>query len=396
MQAIFAERQPDFSALVLSGANIDHLDPDGIERFRSLWHRKSGNGELLKLPAVRLLADAELIDHAGSVTVAALVLLGKEAAIRRHLAPAELIFEYRSRLSSIPYQQRKEYRQGYLLYDDEVWNLINLRNEVQPVRDGMVITQVPAFNEEVVREALLNAVCHRDYRNGESILVRQYPLRLEVESPGGFPDSITPETVLQRQYRRNRLLADALQKAGLIERSSQGVDKMFRLMVTEGKRRPDYGGSDANRVLLRLDCSLQDTDFASFMARVARHEELNLDLYDFLLLEEMHRRKVRKADDRVQRLLQLGLLEKVGRTRGAHYTLSLKWGTVHPPASGREADRQALLDYLDQHGTATFHEFAQRLFHLTRGRLQWLLRDLQSAGRIRFVGTRRSGHWEKV
>src|SRR5262249_136758 len=129
LQAIFAERQPDFSALVLSGATIDDLDPAGIERFRSLWHRKSGNGELLRL-AVPLLADAELIDHRGSVTVAALVLLGKEAAIRRHLAQAELIFEYRSKPSSIPYQQRKEYRQGYLLYDDELWNQINLRNEV--------------------------------------------------------------------------------------------------------------------------------------------------------------------------------------------------------------------------------------------------------------------------
>ncbi len=111
--------------------------------------------------------------------MAALILLGKPAAVSRFLAQAEVVFEYRGSEASIEYQQRLEYRRGYLLFDDELWGTINLRNEVQPVRDEMVIRQLPAFNEGVVREGLLNAICHRDYRLGESVFVRQYPSKLE-------------------------------------------------------------------------------------------------------------------------------------------------------------------------------------------------------------------------
>src|SRR3954453_13725581 len=117
----------------------------------------------------------------GAVKMAALILLGTPAALGRFLAQAEVVFEYRSSEASIEYQQRLEYRKGYLLFDDELWGTINLSNEGQPVRDKTAIQQLPAFNEEVVREGLLNAICHRDYRLGESIFVRQYPGKLEIE-----------------------------------------------------------------------------------------------------------------------------------------------------------------------------------------------------------------------
>ncbi len=404
LQSIFAERQPDFSALVLGGANIDDLDPTGIERFRTLWQRKSGNGELLRLPIPQLLQDGELLRPDGSVTVAALVLLGKPMALSRHLAQAELIFEYRSSEGSIPYQQRQEYRRGYLLYDDDLWSLINLRNEVQAVRDGMFIAQVPAFHEEVVREALLNAICHRDYHLGESVLVRQYPTRLEIESPGGLPDGITPETILQRQFRRNRLLAEALQKCGLIERSSQGVDKMFRLMLRQGKLRPDYGGSDNSRVLVRLDGKIQDPEFLNFVERLRREKGLILDLADLLLLDDIRQGKIRTADDPVRRLMAQGLVEKVSRGRGTRYILSKKYYTVsghkgtytRKRGLNRETNKALILTHLEHHGRGTIQEFHEALDGLNRNQIHGLLNELREEGKIRYLGPRRYGHWEKV
>jgi ATP-dependent DNA helicase RecG len=404
LQIIFAERQPDFSALVLSGATIDDLDPAGIERFRSLWHRKSGNGELLRLSILQILSDGELIRPDGSVTVAALVLLGKPLALSRYLAQAELIFEYRSNEASIEYQQRMEYRKGYLLYDDDLLSLINLRNEVQAVRDGMFIAQIPAFHEEVVREASLNAVCHRDYRLGESILVRQYPTRLEIENPGGLPDGITPETILQRQFRRNRLIAEALQKCGLIERSSQGVDKMFRLMLRQGKRRPDYSGSDDNRVLVRLDGEIQDPEFFNFVERLRREKGLTLDLSDLLLLDDIRQGKIRTADDPVRRLMAQGLVEKVSRGRGTRYILSKKYYTVagqkgaytRKRGLNRETNKALILTHLEHHGRGTFQEFHEALDGLNRNQIHGLLNELREEGKIRHVGPRRYGYWEKV
>src|SRR6266542_4040664 len=395
LQAVFAERQPDFSALIRPGATLADLDPAGIERFRRLWHEESRNGGLLSLSPARLLTDAELIDHAGGVTMAALILFGTHAALGRHLRLAELVFEYRSNDASIPYQQRREFRQGYLLYDDDLWNTVNLRNEVQPVREGMVIRQVPSFNEEVVREALLNAVCHRDYRNGESIFVRQYPRRLEIESPGGFPDNITPETILRRQYRRNKLLADALQTAGLIERSSQGVDKMFRLMILESKRRPDYSGSDENRVLLRLDGAVQDAPFVNFLAAVERRQGAPLDVYDLLLLDDVRQGKVHQADEQVRRLLRLGLIEKVGRARATRYVLPPRTGVISRQTLDRAAGKSLLMTYLEQHEQrGSMQEFQEILPELSRKQIHTLLSELRKEGKVRFVGPRRTGHWE--
>jgi ATP-dependent DNA helicase RecG len=405
LQAIFDERRPDFSALIAPGATLDDLDPAAIERFRALWHRKTGNDELLRLSHGRLLADAELIDFNGGVTQAALILLGTRTALGRHLPQAEFVFEYRSSDGSIPYQQRKEYRQGYLLFDDDLWNTISLRNEVQPVRDGMFIGQIRAFNEEVVREALLNAACHRDYRLGESVFVRQYPSRLEVESPGGLPDNITPETIIQRQFRRNRLIAEALQKCGLIERSSQGVDKMFRLMILESKPRPDYSGSDENRVLLRLYAEIQDPEFLNFIQKVGKQKKLTFDLWDLLLLDDIRQGKVRAADDPVRRLVRQGAIEKVGRGRGTRYILSKTYYAVagHKGAYtrerglDRETNKQLILKHLDHHdGKGTIQEFLDVLKELNRNQVHGLLDELREERRIRFVGSKRKGYWEKI
>ena len=90
----------------------------------------------------------------------------------RFLAQAEIVFEYRSRESSLPYQQRKEYRQGFFLYYDDMWETINLRNDEYQYQDGLFMLTVPSFNELVIREAILNAVGHRDYRYAGSVFIR--------------------------------------------------------------------------------------------------------------------------------------------------------------------------------------------------------------------------------
>ena len=97
---------------------------------------------------------------------------------------------------------------------------------------------LPTFAEVPVREALLNAVAHRDYRLGGSIFVRQFSKRLEVISPGGLPPGITPENIIDQQNPRNRRLAEALARCGLIERSGQGLNLMVESAVRQGKPCP--------------------------------------------------------------------------------------------------------------------------------------------------------------
>ena len=81
---------------------------------------------------------------------------------------------------------------------------------------------IPTFNESVVREAILNAVSHRNYQLAGSVFIRQFPDRLVIESPGGLPNGISLDNILDRQIPRNRRIAEILALCGLVERSGQG------------------------------------------------------------------------------------------------------------------------------------------------------------------------------
>ena len=177
---------PDYTAEVCPKATMDDLDPSAIEDLRNRWIKKSKNEKLHSLSAEQLLCDAELVVSEG-ITYAALVLCGKKEALGRLLAQAEVIFEYRSSDVSGPAQHREEFRQGFFSFYDDLWKLINLRNDKQHFQDGLFIWDIPTFNESAVREAILNAISHRDYRMAGSVFIRQFPRRLEIVSPGGFP-----------------------------------------------------------------------------------------------------------------------------------------------------------------------------------------------------------------
>ena len=196
LRKIFDEAGPDYSAEVHPTATLADLDRDTVERFRRMWRRQSNNGALESLSAERLLSDAELVKD-GKVSYAALILLGSKEAVSRHMGQAELIFEYRASESSIPHQQRLEYREGCLAFLDEVWDRINLRNDKLHYQDGLFMRDIAVFNETVVREAILNAVTHRDYRLPGSIFVKQYPRKLEISSPGGFPVGISADNIIR-------------------------------------------------------------------------------------------------------------------------------------------------------------------------------------------------------
>ena len=331
LRRIFDEAGPDFSAEICPKATLADLDPAAIESLRGRWARHSGNKALAKRPVEKLLRDAELILPSG-VTYAALILLGTRAALGRFLAQAEVIFEYRSTARPGPANQREEFRQGFFTFYDRVWELVNLRNDMQHFQERFVMHPVPTFSEIAVREALLNAVSHRDYRHPGSVFVRQYPRRIEIVSPGGFPPGITPENILDQQLPRNRRIAETFARCGLVERSGQGADRMVEECVRHGKPLPDYSRSDPHEVWLTLDGEIRDENFLKFLERVG-HETLDsLDPHDFLILGLIASGKRLPAElqPHVPRLLELGILERIGRGK-----------PVFPPAlSGHDHSRR--------------------------------------------------------
>jgi ATP-dependent DNA helicase RecG len=176
LRRIFEEAGPDFSAEICDGATVDDLDPSAIQEFRDRWHTKSRLERLKQLAVEQLLRDADLLSD-GGICYAALILLGTRRALTRHLAQTEVVFEYRASEAAGPASQREEFRDGFLLFCDRLWDLINLRNDRQHYQDGLFILDIPTFSEGTVREAVLNAVAHRDYRHAGSVFVRQLRIK---------------------------------------------------------------------------------------------------------------------------------------------------------------------------------------------------------------------------
>ena len=405
LERIFAEGVPDFSRTTCEGTIQTNLDAEAIAEFRQQWIRKSGNHALGDASDEQLLEDAGLTEN-GHVTHAALVLLGTPQAVKRLLPQAEVIFEYRNSDSVTEYQDRVEYRAGFFLWRNEIWEKINARNETHSYRDGMFRYDIQAFNEAVIREALLNAVAHREYRHGGSIFVLQFPNRLEVISPGGFPSGITADNITYRQDPRNRRIAEALQHCGLVERSGQGADRIFRDCLKAGKNRPDYMDSDDTQVSLVLDGQIRDPHFVKYLARLAGERNMSLSLGDFLVLDRVRVGEPipQHLNTRFLALIGKGVIEKTGRGRGVRYILSRvlyehvgEAGGAYTRRKGLDEshNQQLVLQHIRSCGSkgATMGEFEQVLPSKTRPQISALLRRLKTSGRIRVQGRTRGSRW---
>ncbi len=325
LRKIWLEQESDFSAEICEEATLEDLSQEAIDILKQKYATKQNNPTFISLNNHQILSDLSLVIN-GKVTYAALILCGKEESLQRFIPQCRIILEYRKSESLIPYNNRTEYLKPFYLMIDQLWHDINLRNDKIDVSEGSYIFNIPFFNEEVIREAVNNAVAHRDYRRTSETFILQYQDKLVVKNMGGFPLGVTQENLLRVQSTpRNRLLADVLSKTGIVERSGQGVDKIFRNMLSEGKEEPDYSHSDEFRIELHLSSIVKDVAFAQFIESEQRElpEEERLSVFEVLALNQIKENKRAEIEpDIINSLLKRGMIEKRGKTRGIYYVLS--------------------------------------------------------------------------
>ena len=377
---------------------------NAIEDFRGRWIQKSRNDNLRKLSLEQLLCDSELLSKNG-LSYAALILFGTRQALGRFLSPSEVIFEYRSDEVSGPSQQRVEFRQGFFSFYEELWKLINLRNDLQHFQDGLFIWDIHTFNEVAVREAVLNAVSHRDYRMAGSIFIRQYSRRLEIVSPGGFPAGINSENVLWEQSPRNRRLAETFARCGLVDRSGQGMNRIYESCIRESKAKPDFTHTDQYHVWLTLHGEVQDIRFLRFLEKVGIERLKTFTTQDLMVLDQVLLEKSvsEELKNSQLKLLEEGIIERISHGRNSKYILSRRFYEflgkrgVYTRKKGldRATNKELLLKHiLDNQTTgARMEEFRQVLPTHSRSLIQVLLRELSKEGKIHSHGVTRGARW---
>lgn len=322
---ILQEQEPDFSSEICHGLLIEDLDGLAVSNMKEAYAEKQSNPLFLTQSVMQCLTDLNLMTQEGKLSYGSLILLGTESAIQKYLPQAAIFLEYRNDIGQITFDHRDQFRKAYFSTIEKIWSAINTRNGKVPVQQGLYIFDIPFFNKEVIREALNNAVAHRDYRRSSEVVIKQYPQSMSILSPGGFPIGVTLKNLITvSSTPRNRLLAEVLAKTGIVERSGQGVDKIFFQSLAEAKGMPDYSRTDDFQVELRLSAIVKDKAFALFIKQLQKDRAVKLSVKEIVTLDAIRegRPKASLEKNIIEKLLSEGLVDKVGKTSNQRIILS--------------------------------------------------------------------------
>ena len=391
----------DASALAVTGAKLSDLDPLERERLRQSVQQYGGDRVLLELDDEALDGalglTARQSDGTRVPTLTGLLLLGKELALRELVGTHEFAFQVLAR-EAVGFN---EFRRFPLLKALD-WLETNFRpyNPEREIQVGLFRVPVPKVDLGAFREAVANALVHRDYHRMGAVHVRMDDEGLTISNPGGLMDGVTLANLLTTEPRpRNRTLADAMKRIGVVERSGRGVDKIYRGMLRFGRPEPDYRRTDATSVILRL--ATTDADEA-FLKRVVEEEgrrgsALPIDsLIALAALRGLKRltteelaihiqREPAQAKRTLEALVEAGLAQAHGTTRGRTYTLA---AGVYQAEGGKAAytrqmgfsnlqHEQLVLNYVRQHGAIRRAEVIE-LCRLSEGQAKDLLKRMKT------------------
>lgn len=389
----------DWSSGIERGASIRDLDSDAITILKRRYAEKQHNPDFLSLSDNQVLRDLHLVSDKG-ITRAALILLGTEDAIREYVPNAVIRLEYRETESEVEFRKREEYNDCFYSCVERLWRDINVRNGAIPIQEGPYIISIPYFNEKVIREALCNAVAHRDYTFPSEIVIKQYPQKIVVISGGGFPKGVDKEHLIETPSTpRNRLLADVLAKTGLVERSGQGIDKIYRETLSEGKPTPDYSRSSDFCVELHISAVVENKAFALFIKAVQQDlaDEQKLSALDIFALNRILNDDYEQVSrDTIKSLVKRGLVEKKGKTKGTSYILSRQYYDFTDNSAEYFKKKEEwnetmtftfVTSYLLTHQSAKMKDFS-KLFedHLSRKQIRTVIQGLVDSGILSTIG----------
>ncbi len=121
---------------------------------------------------------------------------------------------------------------------DSIWTTIPDFRESYEITEGLFRRNIPAYDEKVVREILVNALVHRPYTQNGEIFLNLHPDRLEAVNPGRLPLGVTPKNILHASRRRNNALARLFHDIGLMEREGSGFDLIYDCLLSQGRATP--------------------------------------------------------------------------------------------------------------------------------------------------------------
>jgi ATP-dependent DNA helicase RecG len=233
----------DFETEVATGATRADFDQEIIRDY--IKHRVERQGRDLSQSEDELLRSIGALTADGEPTVAGILLFGKQP--QSYVPQSGLTYvrfpgaEVRGPNGPAVYSRREEVTGPLAQIVEKAWSILLQELHAESVVRDLQREDRLIYPTFPVREALVNAVCHRDYRmTGRRVEIRQFNDRLEVTSPGGLPGYITLENIVAEHFSRNPRLVNGLYQWGYIEELGIGVDTMFYEMARAGHPPPEF------------------------------------------------------------------------------------------------------------------------------------------------------------
>jgi ATP-dependent DNA helicase RecG len=233
----------DFEGESVAGATRADLDDEIIAEY--IAKREERQRRKVEVPVDVLLQQIGALDGQGHPTHTGILLFAPDPQV--YLPHSGLIFvkfvgtEPRGEDGLAGYGRREEVGGPLARVIENAWQIIWEEMVVGAVVKGLAREERTEYPPFAVRESLVNAVCHRDYRlRGRRIEIRMFTDRLEVISPGGLPGFITVDNLVEEHFSRNPRLVAGLFQWGYIEELGLGIDRMIEDMVQAGHSPPKF------------------------------------------------------------------------------------------------------------------------------------------------------------
>lgn len=329
----------DYSAQAVPGASIDDFDLVEKERLRNIIHTYHGEQNLLELSDQELYKALQLTTSVGEEaipTLAGMLLIGKTVRLKELVPTAESSVQV---LAGTKIKVNESFVLPLLAAFEKITGYFSAWNASEEIEIGLYRITVPDVDVRAFREALVNAFCHRDYSMLGRVRVELNEEGLTISNPGGFIDGIDVKNLLEAEpHGRNPVLADALKRLGLAERTGRGIDRIFEGSLQFGRLLPDYSGSTHRHVSLFIPKGLPDRAFIKMLSEEQKKMGRHLPIHSLLILnalKHLRRATVReiaaevnlvetKVKGIVESLMESGLLEASGTGRGRYYMLGSK------------------------------------------------------------------------
>lgn len=401
----------DYAEVEALGATQDDLDPQEFDRFRRLISTTHGDQSLREANDLDICRALRLLTADQKPTLGAVLLFGRSSTMARFVPTAERLLQD---ITTTSIALNESARFPLFAAAENLYEKLELRNTEEELMVGLLRVAIPRLPVSTLREAIANALVHRDYATLGPIVVQLDEDRLMVRSPGGFPPGVNLSNLLDASRPRSVVLTDAFKRAGLVDRAGRGINEMYSSLLRLGLSGPDYSHSTDASVTVFIPTSGSDMDMMRFVTSYENKQGIGLALMDLRILHEIKAEGSASPAELAKalglsrehlrlpttRLIEQGLLESRGNGRSRRFHLTAAFYRLAEDKSAyvrvRQADPiqqdQMVMSFVAAYGRITRGQVAD-LCHLSPTQARTVLQRLLAAGQIQLHGSRRGAYY---